>query len=117
MPQTEPAAAEVVPMLPGLDGLADRRGSGTVALERIALEHVQALADAGRIGAGDRLLVALIIDLARAVGMSSAYGKAAGAAMAARQLLDAMDKLPPLVEEGGADEWAAVVAALAPPSA
>lgn len=103
-------AAEV-PTLPGLE-LPTARSGPMTQLETEARAHIEALRDAGRLGAGHRLLVALVLDLARTVGIGSSTGKAAGVAMASRQLLDAMAQLPALEPETGSDEWGQVVAAL-----
>lgn len=98
------------PSLPGLN--LPQHTLPTTALEREALTLVRELDEAGRLNAGHRLIVALVIDLARAVGMSSARGQAAGAAMASKQLMEAMAQLPLLVDAVASDEWSELVAAL-----
>jgi hypothetical protein len=109
----EPPVTGVAQILPGLD-LPDVGRGAAPRLQLVAEAQIRALSDAGRLTAGDALLVGLVLDLARAVGIACQNGKAAGAAMAGRQLLDAMEKLPPLVDPGAGerDEWLDVVAAL-----
>lgn len=99
-------AAQVLPLDLPAQHLA------TTELEREAQSLIRELAEAGRLNSGHRLLVALVIDLARAVGMSSARGQAAGAAMASKQLMEAMAQLPELVDQVGSDDWGDLVAAL-----
>lgn len=103
--------------LPGLDLVG--RGAGdrsAPALERLALGYVAELnAGAQLADPADQLIAAMVVDLARAVGLSARAGKAAGAAMAGRQLLDAIAALREhTAPADGPDEWAQVVAALAP---
>lgn len=109
----EPSVTGVALTLPGLDDVGRNLGP-TPRLQLIAEQQIAALNDAGRLDAGHALLVGLVLDLARAVGMACQAGKAAGAAMAGRQLLDAMAQLPPLHDpEDDGDEWRQVVDALA----
>lgn len=103
--------------LPGLDLVGHGAGDRSApALERLALGYVARLQDDGRLAEpADQLIAAMVVDLARAVGMSARAGKAAGAAMAGRQLLDAIEALrASTAPVAGADEWAEVVAALSP---
>lgn len=111
MTEVVPIRAAAIPTLPGLELPAARSGPVT-QLESEARAHIDALRAAGRLNEGHRLLVALVLDLARTVGIGAVTGKAAGVAMASRQLLDAMAQLPALVDEVSSDEWAQVLAAL-----
>lgn len=110
MTTTPDHAGELVP-LPGLT--LDSLRTIQTPIEREAVAQLEALNRAGVLNEGHRLVVALILDLCRTIGIGAATGRAAGTAMAARQLLDAMDKLPPLVPEHDPhDDWADVVRAL-----
>lgn len=118
---TEPAPTEAAgaPMLPGLGDLGGARtSSASPELERWAARLVAELDGAGKLDTAGRLNAMLVVDLARAAGLSARAGKAAGAALAAARLMDAIDRLPALDDNTPAaelDEWAQVVAALAPP--
>lgn len=108
----EPIDAGGAQPLPGMALEVGSRLRPVTAMEREAIAHIQALADAGRLRTGDRLLVALVLDLSRTIGMGAATGKAAGVAMAARQLLDAMERLPTFTDPEDDNEWREAVAAL-----
>lgn len=81
---------ESQPTLPGLDDAMP----ATTAMEKAARMQIQQLRADGMLGPENAITVALVLDLARVVGISCQKGRAAGAALAARQLLDAMEKLP-----------------------
>lgn len=82
--------AESSPFLPGLGDLEP----AATAMEVAARKQLERLAADGMIDESHAIVVQLVLDLARAVGLSTNKGRAAGAALAARQLMDALDRLP-----------------------
>ena len=83
-----------------------------IPLVAAAARHLDYLRKAGLLSAEHELTGQLVLDLARVVGISTHSGKAAGAAMAARQLLDAIATLP-AHEPEITDPWAELQAVLA----
>lgn len=103
---------EAAPTLPGLERLRTSDATSP-RLELLAVAYVAQLEADGQLAdPADALVAAMVVDLARALGMSARTGKAAGAAMAGRQLLDAIVDLRDRVRPAGVDEWAQVVEAL-----
>lgn len=85
---------------PELPGFEDLRPDAT-AMEKAAHKLLKKLRDDGLLNDEHVLIEATIIDLSRAVGMSAQSGKAAGMAMAAKELREFMALLPKLED----DEW------------
>lgn len=85
------------PQLPGFD---DVRPDQT-AMEKAAHRVLDKLADDGLLTSEHDLIKQTIVDLSRAVGISAQNGKAAGMAMAAKELREFMALLPKLED----DEW------------
>lgn len=97
------AAADSSLPLPGL--AAPDRG-GVTELERAARRSLAALDSAGLLQENHAVLMQLVLDLARAVGLGAASGRASAAAMAAAQLREAWAMLPTLdMDTGSGDEW------------
>lgn len=78
---------------PPLPGMADLAPAET-PLEVAARLQIEDLRSRGLLDQSHAITVQLVLDLARVVGLSAAKGKAAGAALAARQLQDAVAALP-----------------------
>ena len=78
---------------PELDGLGDVRPDAT-KLETAAHQMLQQLHQDGVIDDSHVLIEQVIVDLARAVGISAQQGKAAGMAMAAKELREYLLLLP-----------------------
>lgn len=91
---------EPAPMLPGLEP-ASRLDPPLVVAARRTIAAVDA---AGLLTERDALTCALILDLSAAVAAGQRSGKASAAAMAAAQLLAAIDRLPVPEEGGGEDD-------------
>lgn len=86
---------ESQPTLPGLDS---PRPDAT-PMEQAARDTITRLRDEGRLTDQHQVPAQLVIDLARAVGISAEAGKAAGMAMAARELREALLLLPQTVND------------------
>lgn len=92
--------------LPGLE-IQVQTGAGAApptATELAAAKTLGHLNDAGVLRPEHALHVQLILDLARAVGLGVATGKASAVAMAAKQLTEAMALLPELPAAPADDE-------------
>jgi len=96
---TTPETDQAAPMLPGLEEPTRTEPSIVTAARRT----IAAVEAAGLLTERDALTCALILDLAEAVASGKRGGRASAAAMAAAQLLAAMDRLPKPPEGGGAD--------------
>jgi hypothetical protein len=92
------------PALPGLDQISN----ADTLMEQAAGTLIKKLRDDGRLTDEHVLVCQLILDLSRAVGMSARAGKAAGMAMAARELREAIALLPKTVN----DEFAGLIGKL-----
>lgn len=103
------AVPDRMPSLPGMD----RRSINPGFVEKAARRQLGALADADRLTEDHGLLVASILSLAASADMS--MGRIAGV-QAQKLLLEAMDKLPPLVPDAGGTEWTELVTALSAPA-
>lgn len=91
------------PPLPGLDAVDIPASPAETAAHRLLTWYnAQGLLTEQHV-----LLCQMILDLARAMGISATKGRAAGTALAAKQLLDALDRLP-----AGGDEFAKIMAEL-----
>lgn len=95
---TEPAGS--APMLPGLEPPT----TGEPPLVTAARRTIAAVQAADLLTERDALTCALILDLSYAVAAGQRSGRASAAAMAAAQLLAAIDRLPVPVEGGGDDD-------------
>ncbi|ASR83508.1 hypothetical protein SEA_LAILA_1 [Arthrobacter phage Laila] len=81
---------EYAPMLPGFEAPK----TGMSKLEQRCSQHLVMLQDLGLLKDHDQVMAQLVMDLAHAVALSSAAGKAAGTALAVKPLMEALDKLP-----------------------
>lgn len=96
------AAADAALPLPGLED----PGEGVTELETAVRRSLAALDKAGLLQETHALPMQLVMDLARAVGLSTRAGRASAAAMAAAQLREAWLLLPELdMNTGKVDEW------------
>lgn len=84
---------------PTLPGLAQPAPSAS-QLELAAHRQLQALSERGLLTDAHAITAQLVRDLAAVIGQSCRTGKAAAAALASKQLLDALALLPPLPVEG-----------------
>lgn len=82
------------------------------AIEVAAVRHIEFLHSRGLLGPEHGLTAQLILDLSRSVGMGARAGKAAGVALAARQLMDAMALLPAPPPPAERSTWDLVVGAI-----
>lgn len=94
---TTPEHDQAAPMLPGLEE-PTRLEPAIVTAARRTIAAVEA---SGLLTERDALTCALVLDLAEAVASGKTGGRASAAAMAAAQLLAAMDRLPKPPEGGG----------------
>jgi len=78
------------PMLPGFEPPA----TGMSKLEQRCSQHLTMLQSLGLLQDQDQVMAQLVMDLAHAVAVSAAAGKAAGTALAVKPLMEALDKLP-----------------------
>jgi len=78
------------PMLPGFEPPA----TGMSKLEQRCAQHLEMLQALGLLKDQDQVMAQLVMDLAHAVALSAAAGKAAGTALAVKPLMEALDKLP-----------------------
>lgn len=97
---TRDESTESAPMLPGLEPPAH----GESALVTAARRTIKAVDDSGLLTDRDALTCALILDLSEAVHAGKRSGRASAAAMAAAQLLAAIDRLPQPAEGGGDED-------------
>ncbi|WNO27584.1 hypothetical protein SEA_SERIALPHILLER_1 [Arthrobacter phage SerialPhiller] len=81
---------ETAPMLPGFEPPA----TGMSKLEQRCSQHLEMLQTTGLLQDQDQVMAQLVMDLAHAVAVSAAAGKAAGTALAVKPLMEALDKLP-----------------------
>lgn len=95
---------ETQPTLPGMaPGRPDR-----TATEVAAQSILDRLRNEGQLKAEHALIAQLVLDLARAVGISADKGRASGVALAARELREAIALLP----KSSADALAALLGGL-----
>lgn len=98
-----PKARGWQPTLPGLS----LPSSGVTDLERAALASMEALDADGVLEPRHALTVQLVLELSRVIGAGVRTGKTAAVAMAAKQLLEAIESLPtPAPDPGDKDPWA-----------
>lgn len=81
---------ESAPMLPGFEQPAH----GMSKLETRCAQHLAMLQKLELLKDQDQVMAQLVMDLAHAVAVSAAAGKAAGTALAVKPLMEALDKLP-----------------------
>lgn len=83
---------------PPLDGLGDIRADQT-PMEAAARRQLAQLRADGKLTDQHIIVEQLVLDLARAIGESAAKGRAAGVALAARELREALELLPHTVND------------------
>lgn len=106
---TKPTEPTDAPMLPGLEPPAERES----ALELAARRTLAELERLGLLEERHAVLCQLVLELSAAVAAGRKGGRASAAAMAAAQLLAAVDQLPTPVERGdGDDAWTQLAADL-----
>lgn len=82
--------ADLSPFLPGMEALSP----APTAMETAARVMLAHLNEQGLLGPQHALQVQLVMDLARAIGISAQKGRAAGMALASRELREAFALLP-----------------------
>lgn len=81
---------ETQPFLPGMAPL----DAGPTPLEQAARIQLQKLADDGLLNDNHAIAVQLVLDLARAIGVSATRGRASAMALASKELREALALLP-----------------------
>ncbi|MEZ2371045.1 hypothetical protein [Arthrobacter sp. RCC_34] len=94
-------ADEMTPALPGLGPIQPEASR----LERALDQHIRELNDADLMTSESWVWANLVMDLARAIASSAAKGRASGAALATKPLIEAFDRLP--VKDGS--DFAAIM--------
>lgn len=92
------------PFLPGMAPL----DPGPSPLEQAARIQIKNLADRNLLNDDHAIAVQLVLDLARAIGVSATRGRASAMALAAKELREALALLPADTD----DEFSALMAAL-----
>ncbi|HEY4267097.1 MAG TPA: hypothetical protein VGM94_02785 [Galbitalea sp.] len=91
--------SDPAPMLPGFEDLQP----GETRMELAARRQIAKLREDGRLTDEHIIVEQMILDLSRAVGISAQKGRAAGVALAARELREAIALLPKTMSDEFAD--------------
>lgn len=100
MTDPNPSQADLEPFLPGMASLEP----AATPMERAARLQIASLRDRGMLTADHAIVVQLVLDLARAIGLSAGKGRASALAMAAKELREAVALLPGDGADDGFDE-------------